>query len=134
MSSELAAAFDDIGDELTPMEEDCPCGSHSPFQECCYIDLPPSDVEDALVFVLKRHAATQHLSEHEMWRFAEAVIEVAWPTEQPDYLHDAEMTTAKAVGIGGCRYCADSGHFYGDPELGPCGCALEEIDVEALIG
>lgn len=134
MSSDLAAVFDGIDDELTPMEEDCPCGSHRPFQECCYLDICPEDMEEAIVFALKRHPATSHLSEHEMWRFAEGVYDIAWPLDPPDYLHEAEMTTAKAVGIGGCRYCADTGHFYGDPELGPCGCTPEEIDIEALIG
>lgn len=32
-----------------------------------------------------------------------------------------------------CAYCNDTGHFYGDPELGPCGCQSSD-DTEDLLG
>ena len=46
-----------------------------------------------------------------------------WTRANPEHVYECVPT---------CRYCNDSGWFYGDPELGPCGCpateALEDAD------
>lgn len=44
-----------------------------------------------------------------------------WTRANPEHALQAGLT---------CRYCNDSGLFYGDPELGPCGCPAGEQDAE----
>lgn len=44
-----------------------------------------------------------------------------WTRANPE--HALQCTTP-------CRYCDDSGWFYGDPDLGPCGCGAGEQEVE----
>lgn len=44
-----------------------------------------------------------------------------WTRANPE--HALQATLA-------CRYCHDSGWFYGDPDLGPCGCGAGEQEME----
>lgn len=144
-SNELADAFDEIdAEELTPMEEDCPCGSHEPFEQCCYLAAHSEEIEEALLLLLARHKATSHLSLLEMWQMAESVIELIWLTDRLPMHGDPEpegdeVTQAELYAVAGrfppdCRYCDGSQHFYSEPELGPCVCAAEEINIVELIG
>jgi hypothetical protein len=75
-------------EEIPVEEQDCPCGSGWTFDECCGCGIGADELEEAVVFALKRHPATEHLSELEMWRFAEGVSEVAWPTEHPPTVNE----------------------------------------------
>lgn len=79
---------DEPDDEIPIEEQDCPCGSHWPFNECCGTGLDVEELEEAIVFALKRHPATRDLSEIEMWRFAEAVSDAAWPADLPPLCED----------------------------------------------
>ena len=132
-------------EELTPMEEDCPCGSHDPFEQCCYLAAHIDEVEEELLHLFRRHPATSQLSELETIQLVEAASELIWPTTRQPMLGDPEpegdeVTRAELYAISDrytpeCRYCANTGHFYSEPDLGPCVCQPEdELDLEALIG
>lgn len=49
-------------------------------------NLYPEDIEEAVYHVLARHRVTRHLSELEMWRFAEGVSEQIFPADRPKLL------------------------------------------------
>lgn len=148
MSEGLTSAFDDIDEpdeeEIDPFDDYCPCGSNDLFSECCHIRLGSDEVEEAIVDTLKWHPLTRDFSLYQLERLAEEIAETAWPFGRPVQHGDPDSegdipTRAELYAVADrfkpeCRYCADTGDFYGDPELGPCGCTPEEIDIAALIG
>jgi hypothetical protein len=83
-----------VTEEIPIKECDCPCGSGWPFEECCGSDIGPDELEEAVVFALKRHPVTQHLSELEMWRFAESVTANAWPQPHPTLREEPQLDGA----------------------------------------
>jgi hypothetical protein len=157
--SDLKEAFDDLDQELTPMEEDCPCGSHDPFERCCYLAAHIEEVEEELLHLFRRHPVTSHISELETIQLVEAASELIWPmTRQPMHgdpePEGDEVTRAELYAVADrfrgesveTGYCMCGSpvdvHTWGDGHS-PVDEGLyraeqqrlaEEIDLEALIG
>lgn len=48
----------------------------------------------------------------------------------PDTVRSMATLALRGLELGECRYCANTGWFYGDSELGYCGCAFGKMREE----
>lgn len=98
------------------------------------------EITDAVRNVLVLDKLTRDFPDAEIARLAAAIAEQIFPEPRPQQ-HETEYRYGEE-----CRYCADTGNFYGDSELGPCGCertrsdddfahlGSADIDIDGLIG